>query len=178
MVCAIVGGAILAIQALFGLVGLDHPVQLPGLHEVDVVGDALNVFSVRALAAGVLFFGLAGMLAGHAWFALPVALAAGFAATLSVAATTRALMRMESDGSVQMERAVGASGTVYLRIPGGRGTPGKVHLTVQGRTVECQAVSEHALPSGSQVLVVDVVGPDLVEVIPSPFDEATDAHPV
>jgi membrane protein implicated in regulation of membrane protease activity len=174
LVCAIVGGAILAIQTVLGLVGLEHEIELPGLHDADVPGDALNLLSVRALAAGVLFFGLAGLLAGGSWIALAVALAAGFAATLAVAMATRAMMRMESDGSVQMNRAVGQTGQVYLGIPAGRAAPGKVHLTVQGRTVECQAVSEHALASGSSVLVVDVVGPDLVEVIPSPFDGVTD----
>lgn len=175
LVCAIVGGAILAIQTVLGLVGLEHEIEIPGLaHDVDVPGDALNLLSVRALSAGVLFFGLAGMLAGRSWLALPAALGAGFAATLAVAVATRAMMRMESDGSVQMNRAIGETGQVYLGIPAGRIGPGKVHLTVQGRTVECQAVSEHALPSGSAVLVVDVVGPDLVEVVPSPFDGVTD----
>lgn len=173
-VCAIVGGAFLAIQTLLGLAGLQHDIHFPALHDAEVAGDALNLLSLRALAAGALFFGLAGMLAGRAWYALPAALAAGLAATLAVAVASRALMRMESDGSVQMSRAVGATGQVYLRIPAGRSERGKVHVTVQGRTVECQAVSEHALPSGTPVLVVDVVGPDLVEVVPSPFDGAHD----
>ncbi|HET7234264.1 MAG TPA: hypothetical protein VFJ16_29900 [Longimicrobium sp.] len=175
LVCAIVGGVILAVQAVLGLVGLQHEIHFPTLHGMEAAGDALNLFSVRALAAGILFFGLTGMLAGRSWFALPAALAAGVAATVAVAAATRALMRMESDGAVQISRAVGQTGEVYLRIPAGRAAPGKVHVTVQGRTVECQAVSEHALASGSSVLVVDVVGPDLVEVIPSPFDGAPDA---
>lgn len=174
LVCAIVGGAILAIQTLLGLVGLEHEIEIPGLDDADVPGDALNLLSVRALAAGVLFFGLTGLLAGGSWIALAVAFAAGFAATLGVAVAMRAMMRMESDGSVQMTRAVGQTGQVYLGIPAGRAGPGKVHLTVQGRTVECQAVSEHALPSGTAVLVVDVVGPDVVEVVPSPFDGVTD----
>lgn len=174
LVCAIVGGAILALQAVLGLFGLQHEIHFPALHDAEAAGDALNLLSVRALAAGALFFGLAGMLAGRSWFALPAAVAAGLAATVCVAMATRAMMRMESDGTVRLSRAVGATGQVYLRIPAGREAPGKVHVTVQGRTVECQAVSEHALPSGTSVLVVDVVGPDLVEVIPSPFDGAPD----
>lgn len=174
LVCAIVGGGFLALQTLLGLAGLQHHVHFPALHSAETAGDALNLLSLRALAAGALFFGLAGMLTGRSWFALPVALAAGIAATVAVAAASRALMRMESDGTVRMSRAVGATGEVYLRIPAGRAAPGKVHVTVQGRTVECQAVSEHALSSGTSVLVVDVVGPDLVEVIPSPFDGAPD----
>ena len=178
LVCAIVGGAILAIQSVLGLAGLQHEIQFPALHDMEAAGDALNLFSVRAVAAGLLFFGLAGMLAGRAWFALPAAVAAALVAMISVAVTTRAMMRMESDGSVQISRAVGQTGEVYLGIPAGRAAPGKVHVTVQGRTVECQAVSEHALASGSAVLVVDVVGPDLVEVIPSPFDGAPDAPDV
>jgi hypothetical protein len=125
---------------------------------------------VRALAAGLAFFGLVGMLvlslgAGAA-LALPAALAAGGTAATLVALAMRQMQRLERDGTVRLERAVGEAATVYLSIPGGPGRPGKVHLALQGRTVELQAVSQHSLPTGAEVVVVDVVGPDTVEVVP------------
>jgi hypothetical protein len=43
-----------------------------------------------------------------------------------------------------------------------------VHLTVQGRTLECLAVSEQPLATGANVVVVDIIGPGTVEVAPSP----------
>ena len=66
--------------------------------------------------------------------------------------------------------ATGSTGTVYLAIPGERKGAGKVLLTLQNRTVEYQAVtSRGALPTGAPILVVDVVGPDTVDVVPDPI---------
>lgn len=174
--CAIVGGAVLALQLVLGLIGVEHGLfeaELPsGLH-AGGAGDALEMLSVRALSAGLTFFGLAGMALADqplgALLAVPGALAAGLAAAASVAALMRWMGRMESDGVVRLEGAVGRTGSVYLSIPGGREAAGKVHLNLQGRLVECRAVSRDPLPTGSAVLVIDVAGPDTVEVVPSPL---------
>lgn len=177
LVFAAVGGALLALQLLLGLLGAGE-VHLPGFdldpaeHGAELhPGDALNLISFRSLSAAALFFGLVGMAAGQAGLgllaALP-ALLAGMAAALAVAWAMRAMTRMESDGAERLELAVGQSATVYLGIPAGRAGAGKVHLSLAGRLVECRAQAEAALPTGSSVLVIDVVGPDLVEVIPSP----------
>ena len=170
--CAAVGGALLLLQFLLGLAGLDHHLQFLDVELEEVhAGDALNLLSVRALAAGLAFLGLVGLLVlsrgGGALFAFPAALAAGLGAALVVAFAQRQLHRLERDGTVRLERAVGEAATVYLSIPGGTDRPGKVHLSLQGRTVELQAVSQQSLPTGAQVVVVDVLGPDTVEVVPS-----------
>lgn len=169
LVCAILGGAVMALQIVLGLIGLEHDWEIPfGGHELEAAGDAVNLFSVRALSAGVLFFGLVGLAVPGRWLALPAALAAGAAAAVGVALAMRAMMRLESDGNASLYHAVGETASVYLSIPGGRGGRGKVHLTLRGRTLECEAVSEHPLPTGASALVIDVAGPDLLEVIPSP----------
>ena len=63
----------------------------------------------------------------------------------------------------------GAPATVYLAIPGARGGVGKVTLTLQGRTVEYEAVTAGArIPTGAPVVVVDVVAPGTLEVTPTP----------
>ena len=170
-VCALAGGALLVLQLLLGLVGLDHhhllEVRLGDLHP----GDTLNLLSVRAIAAGLAFFGLLVMLVqargGAALPALASGLLAGGTAVTLVAMAQRQLRRLERDGTVRLENAVGEAATVYLSIPGGMGRPGKVHLALQGRTVELQAVSLNPLSTGADVVVVDVVGPDTVEVTPS-----------
>lgn len=181
LACAVIGGAVLALQLVLGLLGLGHEgglgLGLPHL-EVGEAGDALNLLSIRALTAGATFFGLAGMaLADNplgALVAFPGALVAGLAAATAVAAVMRWMVRMESDGAIRLEGAVGQTGNVYLSIPGERAGPGKVHLTLQGRLVECQAVSREALPTGTAVLVIDVAGPDTLEVVPSPLIGASE----
>ncbi|HEU0014908.1 MAG TPA: hypothetical protein VFQ45_14570 [Longimicrobium sp.] len=172
LVCAIAGGAILLVQTALSLVGLgDHALGLD-LH-TDAhgdAGDALNLLSLRAIAAGLAFFGLAGLLVESLGLGMVLGavagILAGLAAAVAMAFAMRGLARLEDDGSLRMQGAVGQQGTVYLGIPGGRSAPGKVHLSLQGRTVECQAIAEHPLVTGSPVVVVDVLGPDTVLVAP------------
>ena len=65
----------------------------------------------------------------------------------------------------RIDRAVGCTGTVYLRVPGAKGGAGKVHLALQNRTVEYQAVTAgEEIPTGKPVKVVAVVNADTVEV--------------
>lgn len=172
VVCAVLGATVLVLQVLLGLVGIG----VEGVEvEKDAVhgSDALKLLSARALAAAFAFFGIGGMLGLSLGFgalvALPVALAAGTSAAAGTAVLMRLLTSFEEDGSVRIERALGEPGTVYLRIPGQRGGAGKVLLTLQGRTVECQAVTAlDELPTGTPIIVVDVLGPDTVEVAPAP----------
>lgn len=170
LACAVLGGAVLVLQILLGLVGMDH--HFDGLDLHADAAEGLNLLGVRAVSAGLTFFGIGGLV-GYATglgpaAALPAALLLGTGAALGVAAAMRALLGLESDGSVRIERAVGSPATVYLSIPGGRTGMGKVHVELQDRLVEYQALSAHPLPAGAQVVVVDVVGPDTVEVAPSP----------
>ena len=181
LTCAILGGAILLVQMVLGFIGIGdgdggdgHDGGHGGHLGKEGLAGGLNLLSVRALSAGVTFFGvggLAGMKTGFGLFAaIPLALIAGSLAAIAVAAAMRAMMRLEDDGTLQIHGAVGTSGTVYLTVPGERSGVGKIHLTLQNRIVELQAVtSQRALPTGSRVLVIDVVGPDTVDVVPDPI---------
>ena len=169
--CAVFGGAVVVLQLLFGLVGLEHGEDHDISHDAHA-SDGLNLFSVRALAAGIAFFGLAGLAARPlgSLLATVAALVAGGAAAIGVATLMRSFRRLESDGTVSIDRAVGTTGTVYLAIPGQRGGFGKVHLTLQNRIVELPAVTaEDSIPTGSPILVVDVEGSDTVVVVRNPI---------
>jgi hypothetical protein len=171
-VCALAGGGFILLQSLMGLMGMDDD----GHHDHAFhAGDGLNLLSLRAVAAGLCFFGLTGLAALEWGFprvlALPAATATGLGAAAGIAYVMRGMKRMESDGALRVEGAVGHPATVYLSIPGGRGAPGKVHLFLQGRTVEMNAVSRDPLPTGASVVVVDVVDPDTLEVAPNPSSE-------
>lgn len=175
--CAVLGGVILVAQLVLGMVGFDAD------HDVDVdadshggahaLGHGLDLWSARSIAAGVAFLGLtgAGTLAAG-WrpgFAIGAAVGAGLVAMIAVAWIMSQLLRLEDDGTVRVEGAIGAPATVYLSIPGGREGPGKVTLTLQGRTVEYAAITAGApLPTGSPVVVIDVEGPDTLVVATPP----------
>lgn len=187
LACAALGGGVLVVQLALGLLGVidtDADAHLGEAHEdggTHGAHEGLDLLSVRALSAGVAFFGLGG-LAGLATglgliAAIPLSIIAGFAAMVGTAAVTRWMLGFEDDGTVSIHGAVGATGTVYLTIPGDRKGAGKVTLTLQNRTVEYQAVTSAApLPTGAPIMVVDVVGPDTVDVVADPtMKELSDA---
>ena len=171
LTCAALGGGILILQLLLGTFGFIDGVDTE--HAAHDASEGLDLLSVRSLSAGLGFFGIGGLLGLGTGFgllaAIPIGLILGFAAMVGTAVVTRWMLSLETDGSVEIHGAVGISGTVYLAIPGERTGAGKVMLTLQNRTVEYQAVtSQGPLPTGATVLVVDVVGPDTVDVILDP----------
>jgi hypothetical protein len=187
--CAILGGTILFCQFLLSLLGFgghdsdggdaDHDGShgSEGHHEVahdSQVAWFISVLSFRSLVAALTFFGLGGLAASAGgerpgWISLPVALAAGAFAMILVGAIMKALTRLKADGTVRYDRTIGATGTVYLTIPGQKTGSGKVTLSVQNRTVECQAITaQDSLPTGAKIVVVSVVSPGTVEVAPLP----------
>ena len=180
LTCAVLGGVILLAQLALGVVGMGHhdaPLHDVALHDTAthaVPSDGLQLFSVRAVAAAVAFFGLGGLAATllgvPAVLAIVLGVLGGTVAMVGVAAAMRSMLRFERDASVRIERAVGSSATVYVPVPAALGGVGKVLLTLQGRTVEYQAVTPEGqlLPTGTPVVVVDVRGDDTVEVVPLP----------
>jgi serine/threonine protein kinase len=187
-VCAVVGGTLLVLQFLMSLFGLGHHFgdgadghDLSG-HDTHVGGEAhdaahdtqmswfVGLLTFRTLVAAVTFFGLAGRAAAAAEVApensFAIALAAGASALFAVAFLMRSLYRLRAEGTVRIGRALGQPATVYLSIPGHEAGVGKIQMNLQNRTVEYQAVtSQEALPSGTKVTVVGLVGPDTVEVV-------------
>jgi hypothetical protein len=169
LTCAILGGGVLVLQLVLSLFGIEHG----GHHDLHVehsdASEGLSLRSVRALAAGLMFFGIGG-LAGMqtplgAFLGIPLGVAAGGGGLYGTAALMRSFKRLEHDGTVSLFQAVGQTGSVYLGIPAQRSGLGKVHVSVQDRLIECPAVTpEDALPTGAPVLVVDVERDTLVVV--------------
>lgn len=196
LVCAIVGGTLVACQFVLTLLGIGdgHGDSFDGGHHLDLAhgdhghaGDAghdsswfFGVLSFRALSASVAFFGLAGMAASRQMdpgLAVLVAALTGVAGLFLVAWMLRQMMRLNVDGTVYIDRAVGSRGSVYLNIPGGKSGAGKVHVSLHGRTLEYKAVTaSDPLPTGTPIQVVAIVGPDTVEVTPVHSEKEVPAH--
>jgi hypothetical protein len=182
LICAALGGTLFVCQFLMSLVGaghtdVGHDIPHEWSHDGhtdhhDSTGSSwfFGVLTFRAVIAALTFFGLGGLAASasktHGGISLAIAAACGFAAMLLVATLMRALQTLKDDGTVQIRNAVGKQGTVYLTIPGNKSGFGKVQLNLQNRTTELQAVTfQDQLPTGAKIVVVDVVGPDTVEVV-------------
>jgi hypothetical protein len=183
--CAVLGAVVLVVQIVLSLFGLDGGSHADlGFHAGDAsLSEGIELLSVRSLAAGSGFFGLAGL--ATLSLGMPPAIAlvagsiAGLAALVGTSLLMRQVMRLDSDGSLRIEDAVGLPATVYLTIPPNQSGPGKVLLALQGRTLEISAVttSGELIPNGAPVVVVAVIDSDTVEVLPaSLLQEVIDGH--
>jgi len=185
LICAVIGGTLWVCQFILSLLGGDHH-DFGGADHADVQGGAdhdsgehgsagawlIGLLTFRTITAGVTFFGLGGLAAVYSgystWNVLSIAMISGLAALLVVASVLRMLHRLDTEGNVRIEGAVGHVASVYLGIPANKAGRGKVTLKLQNRLVEYEAISAGAeLPTGSQVVIAAIVGPDIVEVIPA-----------
>jgi hypothetical protein len=201
LICAAVGGTLIVCQFLVTLLGIGGHHDVGGGHDVsgdmggghDVAGhDAsghdhdtshesqsawiFSVLTFRALSAAFAFFGLAGLTCIRfvldPWVGLAIALGAGGVALVVVGWLMQLLSRLNVDGTIRIDRAVGSRGTVYLSVPGSRTGAGKVHVTVLNRTLEYKAITaQEPLPTGAKIVVVGIISADTVEVQPAPEPE-------
>lgn len=180
---AIGGGVVLLTQLALMLLGGDD-----GFGEGDAGADAdidadsstdshgfwfFEIISLRTLAAAATFFGLAGGAANSiGWppgVSLVVGALAGYGAMYTVYWAFKQLFRLETSGNEDIRLAVGLPAEVYVPIAAGGAQAGKVHVALQGRTVEYQALTDgpDALVTGAKVIVTGVVNNDTVRVAPA-----------
>ena len=124
--------------------------------------DGMKLVTVRGILAFLMLGGWVGFIAMmadiHPLVAILFALTAGAAGMFAIAKLMQLLMGLHSDGTLRVSNALGQTGTVYIRIPGGEQGLGKVSVTVQERLCEFDAVTEDSggLQTGEQVYVTDV----------------------
>ncbi len=181
--CAAIGGTFILCQFIMTLVGMGGGHEFVGAdhfeagdggftgHDVGHGNEStwfLGVLTVRTLSAAMAFFGLTGVIGQRNSLdpltTAMLAVCAGGAAIYLVSWIMQLLVKFNADGTVRIDRAAGCDGTVYLPIPAGKSSPGKVQVNVLNRTLEYRAVSQDALPTGTPITVVAVIGSDTVEV--------------
>jgi hypothetical protein len=128
-----------------------------------------KIITFRTIVAAVTFFGLTGMAANASgldpWQTIAAAIGAGAAAMFGVHWLMLQIERLNADGTVRINESVGMTGIVYLKVPGRNAGAGKIQINLQDRTVELQAfTSGEEIPTGANVVVLSVVGPDSVAV--------------
>ena len=160
------GALVLIAQVVFDLLGFHA--EMPELDIPDTEGiggsglDAgLDLFSVRSVSAALAVFGASGLWLDSflpTLLAAPLATLPAFVAAAVTAWLTRLMLGAESSGSLRLEVAVGATGSVYLAVPADGAGTGLVHFALQGRTVELKARTRGgaALPPGAEILVISV----------------------
>jgi hypothetical protein len=195
IIAAVFGGTILVLQFLLSLLGLGdhHHGDLGGLHHVDASSAGLpvghdtswehgggdpghvsnwfyEIISIRTVAAGACFFGLAGSACLAMGYSpagsFILALVAGGGAMYGVYWLYKQVYKLQHSGTENIRNAIGAPAVVYVPIPANRSGAGKVTFKLQNRHVEYLAVTDDdtRLATGEKVAVVAVVGSDTVLV--------------
>jgi membrane protein implicated in regulation of membrane protease activity len=121
---------------------------------------SFKLLSLQGLTAFFMMFGLVGLALLRAGLpALVTVLGGALAGTLTVWVIGMIFNRMkllQSDGTIQLNNAIGTEGVVYLTIP--KNGTGQVQIVVQGALKVFDAISNSKapLPTGDKVRVAGV----------------------
>lgn len=173
IICAAAGGTLFAVQLVLQFMGVtghgdvDADLDTAAGHASDF---SFKVLSLQGLTAFLMMFGLVGLasLKGFAAGSTPISVSAGIAGglltTFVIARLFRAASGLQSTGNLDLSRAVGATGTVYLTIRAGQ--PGKVTITVTNRllTLDARSREQEPLETGTPIVVTRVIDDSTVEV--------------
>lgn len=124
--------------------------------------DGLALVSVRGIVAFFAIGGWTGIVMAHlqihTFIVVLVSLVAGFFALLFVAFMIKLTTKLQANGNINYRNAIGKFAKVYITIPAD-GRSGKVNLTLQGRYVECEAVTKdgQAIKPGLTVIINGLV---------------------
>ena len=169
-VCALVGGLLFLVRLIMMFIGGVDDGDGTDVDDAHADADAsFKILSLQGLTAFFMMFGLVALAlfrqsgTSHG-LALAGGVAAGCATVWVIGRIFLGMKRLQSDGTLQMDNAIGKTGTVYLRIPAG-GT-GKAEIVVQGQLSVFDAVSHdrEEIPSGTAIEVVRLGGSDAVVV--------------
>lgn len=109
--------------------------------------------SIICISSGLNY--LAGILIG---------IFCGLCMMILVAKMVQMSSKLVENGTLNLKNAIGETATVYLTIPEKNNGTGKITMQLQGRFCELDAANAgtEAIPTGSQVLVTDIVSDILV----------------
>ena len=129
---------------------------------------ALRLFTMQGIVAFLAVFGWVSIAAVSMGMpsigAVVLGFVAGFFAMYGVAKLVQISSKLAENGTIDFRNAIGETASVYIPIPPNGNGEGKVTLTLQGRFMECSAVSNESemLKTGTVVRVTDLNGETLV----------------
>lgn len=89
--------------------------------------------------------------------AVSLGVLAGLAAAMAVWWMIRSLLKLQSNGTLNLDLAYGKPASVYLQIPSNEQGFGKINVILQGAQRELNAVTEGAeIPTGAEVVITGV----------------------
>jgi membrane protein implicated in regulation of membrane protease activity len=168
LVCALVGsfGVLLRLVtqvlgfaggSLDGDIDIDHGGGADAHHD----GDGFKIISIHGLAAFFMMFGWVGFAAQResqtsVFVSIILGVIAGALAVWLMAKLFGMANRLQSVGNLDVNKAVGCPGTVYMTIP--KGGTGRVVINIAGRQREMDAVhlNGEELATGAPIVVARI----------------------
>ncbi len=186
LIIAIIGGVSFLIRLIFSFfgggdadIGDEINVEVSNTHSIDVGNDAhpahaaesgFRLFSLQGITGFFMMFGLVGLALARGGvndlLTAIAGLAAGSITMLLTAWLFYTFTRLQSEGTLRMENAIGKEGNVYLTIP--ENGSGQVSLVVQGALRQFEAISANhqRISTGQKIRVIRVTGTSTLVVEP------------
>ena len=156
-ISAISGGALLGLRLILQIFFGGGEGDMDAL-EGDALDPAFTVLSLQFLMSFALMFGLVGLYVMRQTQAgASVAIAAGTGSGVATGWLMHRIMcwmqSLQHSGTLRLDEAVGATGTVYLTIP--VAGIGRIQAELQGRLIELDAVvdGDSPLPTGTTITI-------------------------
>jgi len=159
----LVSGMVSIVLGVLALLGVDSHDAADALDAAGTGDLGGGLLSIKPLTGFFLGFGWGGGMAMESGLAvvpaIGVAFLSGGAVMAVVVLMVRSIYGMKSDGTVRVQDAVGAIGTVYVTVPGRKAAGGQVVVNFSGRqeTLAALAGGDLPIPGGEKVKVVALV---------------------
>ena len=127
-----------------------------------ITENGLKIFTHRGVVAFFSIFGWSALIFLRSdvslFVSMLVAFLLGTVTMFIVAFLFRLMMKLQTDGNVDINTAIGKIGTVYIPIPPARNGTGKINAIISGRHIEYDAITDEneTLKTGEQIVIVGV----------------------
>lgn len=160
---AIVASLIFLVQLIFTIVGTDFT---DGLHadfngDLDAVHGPFQLFSLRNLINFLMGFGWTGVAFYQAipnqTFLIILATLVGVFFVVIFFIVIKQILKLTEDNTFNIDKLIGKTAEVYLRIPEAKTGKGKIQVSLNGTNHELLAVTEsEEISSGTLVRIIRV----------------------
>lgn len=160
---AIIASLIFLVQLIFTIIGTDLSDGLGADFDgnLDAVHGPFQLFSFRNLINFLMGFGWTGVAFYHSiqnqMFLIILATLVGIVFVVIFFVVIKQILKLTEDNTFNIDKLIGKTAEVYLRIPEARSGNGKIQVSLNGTNHELLAITETGeIASGSLVRIIRV----------------------